>query len=109
MALYVDAVLVEGMQDEKTLQHLGFKKPILRCSKQPHNDLVDLIADKFSAIVILTDFDEEGTFLNKRFVKLLEEKGVQVDRFYRKRIFKLLRNVNIFTIEGIYNLTRDLL
>lgn len=108
MTLYVDAVLVEGAQDEKTLRHLGFKKPIFRCSKRSHNDLVDFIADKFSTIVILTDFDEEGTFLNKRLLTFLEEKGVQVDRFFRKRIFKLLRIVNIFTIEGIYNLSHDL-
>jgi 5S rRNA maturation endonuclease (ribonuclease M5) len=109
MTLYVDAILVEGTQDRKILQHLGFNKPILRCAKQLHNDLVEFIAAKFSVVVILTDFDEEGTFLNKRLSKLLEEKGVRIDRFYRKRIFKLLRSVNIFTIEGIDNLKKSVI
>lgn len=100
----VDAVVVEGPHDKKTLKLLGYKKPILLCSKIPHNELAELAARKFSKLAVLTDFDEEGTLLNKKLTKLFEKRGVKVDRFYRRRFRKLLKKANILTIEGIYNI-----
>ena len=104
----VDAILVEGAHDNKTLNLLGYKKQILLCSKLSHSELVDLTAEKFSNVVILTDFDEQGIYLNKRLSNLLEKRRVKVDRFYRRRFFKLLREAKISTIEGIYNLKLEL-
>jgi len=104
----VDAVIVEGPHDKKTLKLLGYMKPILLCSKRSHSDLVDLIAEKYLNVVVLTDFDEEGIALNGRLSKLFEKRGVKVDRFYRRRFFKLLREARIVTIEGIYRIKLDL-
>jgi len=104
----VDAVVVEGPHDKKTLKLLGYKKPILICSKPSHNELADLVTKKFSNVVILTDFDEQGTLLNKRLSKLIEKGGVKVDRFYRRRFQKLLKEARISTIEGIYSIKLEL-
>lgn len=104
---YVDAVVVEGPHDKKTLKLLGYKKPILTCSKQSHNDLADLVAKKKSNVVILTDFDEQGTLLNRRLSKLFEKRGVKVDRFYRRSFQRLLKKLRISTIEGIYSIIRE--
>ncbi len=100
----VDAVIIEGPHDRKTLKRLGFKKPILLCSKLSHSELVDLITDKFPSVAMLTDFDEEGAQLNRKLSRLLERRGVKVDRFYRRRFQKLFREARILTIEAIYSL-----
>ena len=104
----VDAVVVEGSHDKKTLRLLGCKKPILQCSKLPHTTVTDRVAEKFSDVVILTDFDEQGILLNKKLTSLLETKGVKVDLFYRRRFRKLLKEVKISTIESIYSIKINL-
>lgn len=108
MNFTVDAVIIEGPHDRRTLKHLGFEKPILLCSKLSHSELVDLITEKFPSVAVLTDFDEEGAQLNKKFSRLLERRGVKVDRFYRRRFQKLLKEARISTIEAIYSLKRKL-
>jgi len=104
----IDAVVVEGPHDKKTLRLLGYKKPILLCSKLLHTELSDLVAKKFSNAVILTDFDKQGDSLNRRLTDLFEQRGVKVDRFYRRKFKKLLNEVKVMTIEGIYRIKLDL-
>jgi len=70
-------------------KYCKYKKAILLCSKLSHDALTDLTAEKFSNVVILTDFDEQGTILNKKLAKLFETRGVKLDRFYRSRFRKL--------------------
>ena len=104
----VDAVVIEGPHDRRTLNRLGYRKPILLCSKLSHSELIDLISEKFSNVVVLTDFDEEGVQLNRKLSKLLERRGVKVDRFYRRRFRRLLKEARILTIEAIYGLKLEL-
>lgn len=104
----VDVVVVEGPHDKKTLELLGYKKPILLCSKLSHNNVTDRIAKKFSNVVILTDFDEQGKVLNKKLASLFVKRGIKVDSFYRRRFWKLLKEVRILTIESIYNIKLEL-
>ncbi|MDH5439229.1 MAG: hypothetical protein OEY31_01320 [Candidatus Bathyarchaeota archaeon] len=104
----VDVVVIEGPHDRRTLTRLGYRKPILLCSKVSHSELVDLISEKFSNVVVLTDFDEEGVQLNRRLSKLVERRGVKVDRFYRRRFRRLLKEARISTIEAIYGLKLEL-
>jgi 5S rRNA maturation endonuclease (ribonuclease M5) len=104
----VDAVFVEGPHDEKTLRLLGFEKPILKCSKLSHNRLADLAAKRFSNVVILTDFDEEGVLLNKKLSRLLETKRVKADSYYRRKFQRLFEEIRITTIEGIYSLKLEM-
>ena len=107
MNYIAEAAIVEGPNDAKTLKLLGYKKPILLCSKRPYIELVELIAREHSNVVILTDFDEQGIVIHKRLSKLFEEWGVKVDRFYRKRFRTLLKGARISTIEGIYSIKFD--
>ena len=104
MNFTVDAVIVEGAHDHKTLLLLGYKGTILECSKSSHNNLVDLIAEKYSKVVILTDFDDQGLFINNKLSTLIEEKGIEVDHLYRRTFQSVLQEAQIYTIEGIYAL-----
>ena len=104
----VEAVLVEGPHDKKTLRLLGYKKPVLTCHRLSLSELTDLVAKKFSKVVVLTDFDEEGTFLNKKLSQLLERRGVKVDPFYRRTFQRLLKQARVSTIEGAYRIKLDL-
>ncbi|MFQ6054158.1 MAG: toprim domain-containing protein, partial [Candidatus Bathyarchaeia archaeon] len=58
----VDAVLVEGSRDVRALRRLGFHGRIEVCSRVgiSDGDLVEELAGRNDAVVILTDFDEEG-------------------------------------------------
>lgn len=104
----VDAVVVEGLHDKKTLRLLGYNRPILLCSKISNVDLTDLTAKKFSNVAILTDFDEQGRTLNKRLTSLFEQRGLKVARFYRESFQKLLKEAKVATIKGIYRIKLDL-
>ncbi len=104
----IDAVVVEGSHDKKTFKLLGFKKPILMCSKLSNNQLTDIAAKKFSKVVILTDFDEEGIRLNKSLSKLFEKRGIKVDNFFRRKFYKLLKELRMSTIESIYRIKLEL-
>jgi 5S rRNA maturation endonuclease (ribonuclease M5) len=104
----VDAVVVEGPHDKRTLKILGYEKPIVLCSKISNTQLADILAHKFSTVTILSDYDEEGITINKALTRLLERRGIKIDRYYRNRIGKLLGETGIRTIEGIYNLKLEL-
>ena len=104
MNFAVDAVIVEGPHDQKTLRRLGCTKPILQASHRPPSDLVDFTVKHYSNVAVLTDFDEEGINLDRRLSQRFQARGVAVDRFYRRRFRKLLKTAGISTIEGIYTL-----
>ena len=104
----VDAVVVEGVHDEKTLRVLSYKNAVLTTSRHSYAGLVELVSKRFSNIVILTDLDEQGIHLNRRLSDLFEEKGIRVDRSYRAEFQKLLEKANVQAIEGIHRLKLDL-
>lgn len=108
MNYLVDAVVVEGPHDKKTLQLLGYKKVILLCSKLNHNELTEIVTKKFSKVAIFTDFDKEGISLNKKLSQLFEHRSVKVYSAYRYRLQKLLKKARISTIESIYKIKIDL-
>lgn len=104
----VDAVIVEGPHDQKTLTRLGCTTPILQASHRSPSDLVDFIAKHYSYVAVLTDFDEEGDALNRRLAQRFHARGVNVNRFYRRRFRSLLTAAGISTIEGVYRIKLEL-
>jgi 5S rRNA maturation endonuclease (ribonuclease M5) len=110
MGEYVDAAVVEGLHDKKTLEKLGFKKDILKYSDNRLNDtdFADMIADKYQSVVILTDYDEAGAKYNKKLSTELERRGVRVEKIFRKKIKEKLDDFGMRTIESIYALRRRL-
>ena len=101
----VDAVIVEGPHDKKSLSLLGYVGSIFTCSSGSSLlELADSVANRFTEIVILTDFDKAGNTLFKTLTTLFSSRKVKVNNFYRRRFRKLLKTVNTSTIESIYRL-----
>ena len=108
MNLTVDVVVVEGPHDMKTLRLMGYERPIIPCSKLSPARIVDQIAKRYVNVVVLTDFDSKGETMGERLESLLKVRGVRVDRASRRQFRRLLRRVDLETIEGIYRLKMDL-
>jgi 5S rRNA maturation endonuclease (ribonuclease M5) len=100
----VDAAIVDGVHDRMTLRHLGFSKPVYTRSKYSYRELADRLAKKYSTVIVLTDFDAEGTLANELISRLLEKRNVRVCRACRDAVAAALKKVNVSTIEGIYRL-----
>lgn len=103
-ATEADAAVVDGVHDRITLRHLGFDKPIYTHSKYSYVELADRIAKKHQTVIVLTDFDAEGTLANELITVRLEERKVRVCKTCRDTIAKSLKELDITTVEGIYQL-----
>ena len=106
---YVDVVLVEGLRDVDSLRALGCTAEIEILNHPGVNDfdLSDGIASRFSSVLILTDFDEEGLSLNKRFSSILEVKGVKVEYGLRARVGRLMAMINVYAVEDLDNIVKE--
>lgn len=104
----IDSIIVEGSHDKKTLRALGYKKAILVGSKISLIKLANFTAKRFTKMVVLTDFDEEGEIRARKLSRLLANRNIEVKEFYRSRFRKLLKTSKLSTIEGIYRLKLEL-
>jgi 5S rRNA maturation endonuclease (ribonuclease M5) len=98
-------VVVEGKHDEKALKKIGLKTPVVQFCNcgLPVFAFIDEIVEDYQGltVAVLLDFDEEGTKMSERLSKELEERGVKVDRFHRKRLAKILTKEGVFRIEEL--------
>ncbi len=103
---YVDLVLVEGLRDVEAVKRLGCNSMIEVLSHRGVNDfdLAEEIAGKYGNVLVLTDYDEEGLNLNKRFTLLLEHKEIHVETGLRRRIGRLMARIGVYAIEDLDNL-----
>jgi 5S rRNA maturation endonuclease (ribonuclease M5) len=103
---YVDVILVEGLRDADSLKALGYSENIETLNHPGVNDydLADRIASRYSSVLVLTDFDEEGLALNKRFSTLLEHKGVKIEYGTRNRVGRLMAMIGVYAIESLDNI-----
>jgi 5S rRNA maturation endonuclease (ribonuclease M5) len=92
----VTYVIVEGRKDKEALQKLGYKGKIVYANK--------LKRVKEGKVVILTDFDKEGTKIAERIKKEIGEG--KVDEFFRERVGRILRSISRNDIQSISNLCR---
>lgn len=110
MNVYVEAVIVEGVHDERTLRALGFKRPIIKYAALKVNEaeLITKIADRYAGrvITVLTDFDAYGEAICKRLTRELQNLGVKVDLSCRKELECLLKPISMTTVESIYSLKK---
>jgi 5S rRNA maturation endonuclease (ribonuclease M5) len=104
----VSAVIVEGPHDETALRNSGFKTHIIQfCSSgMPVFAFEDEIVANYKdlTVLVLLDFDDEGTKMADRVAREVEEKGVRVEHFLRKRIGKLLLKERIYRLEEIWRI-----
>jgi len=89
-------VVVEGKRDELVLRSLGLKAPIVKTqSGTPRQLFIDQLAsatDQDRQVLILTDFDDEGSELCRLIEQELEIRRVRVLRRLRKEIRKAMGN-----------------
>ena len=103
---YVDVVIVEGLRDVESVKALGCTANLDVLSHTDVNDfdLADELTAKYSNVLVLTDFDEEGLNLNKRFTGILEHKGAHVETGLRLRIGRLMAQIGVYAIESLDNI-----
>lgn len=105
-----DTIVVEGLRDVEALLRLGFHGTIEVCSRVGVSE-GDLVEDLFrlgGAIVVLTDFDDEGRRLNRRLSRLLELRGVMVRRRLRRAVGRLMAVLGVHAIEALDNIDERL-
>jgi 5S rRNA maturation endonuclease (ribonuclease M5) len=100
----VDAVVVEGSRDVKALRRLGYRGRVEVCSRVGTAD-VDLVEGlaKFAEVVVLTDFDKEGRRMNIRLTRLLERRGVKVEKLLRRMVGRLMAMLGVYAVEALDN------
>ncbi len=98
-----ELVLVEGKRDEAALRALGFRGRMEVSShvrEIPH-DTANRLAQQARRVLILTDFDREGSSMAGRLSKLLEGESVVVDRGLRRRIGSVMGVLGVKTVESL--------
>jgi 5S rRNA maturation endonuclease (ribonuclease M5) len=99
----VSLVIVEGSHDKAALRKVGLKSPIMGFSNSGLSVFAfveEIVRDyRGLTVVVLLDFDKEGAGMAERISRELEEKGVKVDRFYRRTLGELLVREGIRRIE----------
>ena len=95
MNVEIPCVIVEGIKDKESLEKIGYKGKIFYANR------VKIPREK---MVILTDFDEEGTKIAKRITRRVGEKNV--DKFFRNEFEKILKSIGRNDIQSITNLCK---
>lgn len=84
-------ILVEGKRDVSSLRKLEFNGEIINLNSG-HTLLgkVELLADKYREVIILTDFDHKGIFLKKRITTYFNSMGTEADTYLWTFILRFL-------------------
>ena len=88
------AVLVEGPNDKRSLEKLGFRKVVFL--NRPLFKMVELLEGQ-EEVLLLTDLDQHGKGLYKYFYNELTRRGVRVNN----RLRLMLTQTPIRHIEGL--------
>ncbi len=89
-------VIVEGINDKKALEELGFKKIIVH--NMASYKIAELLAKKKETVIILTDLDLPGKKKYKQLKQDLTRTGTTVNDTLRNFIF---RHTQLRQIEGL--------
>lgn len=105
LPILVDVIVIEGLRDVKALRSLGFKGKVEVLNRTGINDfdLSEELATKYSRILLLLDYDEEGLNLYNHFTQLLERKGVKVEYGLRMEVGRLMAAIGVYAIESLDN------
>ncbi|MEM4736033.1 MAG: hypothetical protein QXS20_09990 [Candidatus Thorarchaeota archaeon] len=91
-------IVVEGARDEMALRELGVTLPVVRVHRgQSREQVLELIVGTLIGrdmdVLILTDFDPEGTELNRYLEHELELRRIHVQKNQRAHIGRLMRGL----------------
>lgn len=90
-------IIVEGKKDEYSLRACGVRNAVVVLNKKPLYAVVESVAEKTKAVIILTDFDTTGKELYGKLKKALVAHGVQVDNTFRE----FLQKTGLSHVEGL--------
>ena len=91
-------IIVEGEKDVQALRKLGITGEILTVNTGVNlTDFCDNVAEKYTKVIVLTDWDRKGGFLGNTIKKNLQGRVV-CNMFYREVFAK---NTMIRTLEGL--------
>jgi 5S rRNA maturation endonuclease (ribonuclease M5) len=85
------AIIVEGRRDEAALRALGIHGPVIMASRRPALCLAEDAARCYTAIILLTDWDEKGEEMALNIARHLQGAGLRPDLEIRFRLKKLVR------------------
>lgn len=85
------AIIVEGRHDEAALRALGIHGPVIMASRRSALCLAEDAARCYSAIILLTDWDEKGEEMALNIARHLQGEGLRADLDIRSRLKKLVR------------------
>jgi 5S rRNA maturation endonuclease (ribonuclease M5) len=88
-------VIVEGINDKKSLEKLGFTN-IFYINRLPLYKVIDFLMDK-KEVVILVDLDKEGRKIYSQLKEQFLNNGVKVNDELRELLFK----TELRQIEGL--------
>lgn len=83
-------ILVEGKRDRKALEAAGLNK-IIEISGKTLEKVVDILKEKQSGVIILTDYDKEGIKQFKRLKSLSLSNEIKVYDDMRKKFKRIFR------------------
>lgn len=96
-------VIVEGKNDERALRDFGLKTPVCRFRSAGHSEtqFIDGIALNYRgrSVLVMLDFDEEGTRMADHISKELEERGVKIQHYFRRALWEILGREGVRHIE----------
>ncbi len=106
----VDVVVVEGQRDIQAIRSLGYAGAIEALNRTGVNDfdLADDLSSRYSRILLLLDFDEEGLRLNQHFTQILERKGAKVEYGLKKEVGRLMAAIGAYAVEDLDNIRDEM-
>ena len=79
-------LVVEGQRDAEALRSIGYiGEPFTLCHNESVSSLVTK-AQSHSKVILLLDRDQKGRILTKRVARVLEERKIRLDLFFRRRL-----------------------
>jgi 5S rRNA maturation endonuclease (ribonuclease M5) len=103
----VDAVIVEGWDDKKIVQKLGFKGKIFMSAERTHEDLCEDVSRVSEKVAVLTDFDSHGKEEAREISRKLQQ-DIDVIRSARKEFGAQLTSTDRRAVEDVRPLFEDL-
>jgi 5S rRNA maturation endonuclease (ribonuclease M5) len=91
-------IVVEGIKDVIALRNLGVRGEILTTSGMSDAALVDVVGRR--DVIIFTDCDRRGKFIERNLVSKFSSWGVTPDTELKRKIFALVRK-DITTVESL--------
>ncbi len=97
---YSIPIIVEGKKDVESLRRIGITGIIHSINGRSIDEIIDELK-VYGEVIILTDYDNEGSKIKNKLVKGFQTIGVKVNLRYYKLLKSVLKGF-IIQIEGLF-------